>query len=369
MRVLLIIPIYVLTLHAILGQYSTTNLIPNPGFEQIKQIPQGWYYSGQHFSRTISTWNSPTAASPDLYSPKIQIPMNWQKKHFGEISAVEGENYIGLTLYGCEKGKPHCREYLQVGLKQELVPGQQYELSIWIGHLPSSMFINNIGFYFSEEPVNSLTAHTIDKIPQINIERVLKILPHRWYNFKYRFTAEAEASHLIIGNHYPDEMTNFIPDGDESFQYAYYYFDNVKIVKIPPYVQADSSDLIDEPLITGKTYELENIYFALDKAELLSASYTELNKLLKLMRENPDIQIQINGHTDILGTEIYNQDLSMARAQAVAEYLFRHGVGEGRVLFQGFGSRKPIATNEHEDGRRFNRRVEFKVLEKAAANH
>ncbi len=82
------------------------------------------------------------------------------------------------------------------------------------------------------------------------------------------------------------------------------------------------------------------------------------------MRQNPDLRIKIDGHTDSQGTESHNNTLSLSRSQAVADYLLRHGISEDRVKYRGFGSKIPIASNRDNKGRQFNRRVEFVIVEK-----
>ena len=74
--------------------------------------------------------------------------------------------------------------------------------------------------------------------------------------------------------------------------------------------------------------------------------------------------IQINGHTDIRGDNIYNLDLSQRRARAVVEFLYKNDISTERVKYKGYGSNQPIAPNETEEGRQLNRRVEFLILQK-----
>jgi outer membrane protein OmpA-like peptidoglycan-associated protein len=80
------------------------------------------------------------------------------------------------------------------------------------------------------------------------------------------------------------------------------------------------------------------------------------------MKENADLRIEISGHTDNTGTDAINEKLSQARADAVKNYLLASGVASNRIQSKGYGSLKPIATNETEEGRQANRRVEFSIL-------
>lgn len=111
----------------------------------------------------------------------------------------------------------------------------------------------------------------------------------------------------------------------------------------------------------GKVIILSNIYFDTDKYELKPASYTELNKLVKLLEDNSQYSITVNGHTDNVGNKSYNLRLSENRAKAVAKYLISKGISEDRITAVGYGSSQPIANNESEEGRMKNRRVSFVI--------
>jgi outer membrane protein OmpA-like peptidoglycan-associated protein len=108
---------------------------------------------------------------------------------------------------------------------------------------------------------------------------------------------------------------------------------------------------------------LRNIYFDFDKATFKTESFNELNKLEKMLSENPNLMVEIAGHTDNIGTWDYNKDLSQRRAQAVVNYLKGKGIDPRRLTAVGYGKTKPIASNDDEkEGRELNRRVEFKVV-------
>ena len=90
-------------------------------------------------------------------------------------------------------------------------------------------------------------------------------------------------------------------------------------------------------------------------------SFVELDRLVKMLTENPAMEIEISAHTDNKGTGEHNSKLSDSRAQSVKDYLFSKGIAATRVVSQGYGETKPVASNETEDGRQFNRRVEFTI--------
>lgn len=124
----------------------------------------------------------------------------------------------------------------------------------------------------------------------------------------------------------------------------------------------------------GQTIVLRNIFFDYDKATLRDASRNELERLIKLLNENPTLRIEISGHTDSQGDATYNQKLSENRAKAVVEYLVKAGIDPKRLEFKGYGEQqlqiseadiaKMKTKSEKEDAHQQNRRTEFKILSK-----
>jgi len=112
----------------------------------------------------------------------------------------------------------------------------------------------------------------------------------------------------------------------------------------------------------GQTIVLNNVFFDTDKFDLKPESRAELNKLAEFMAMNPEVQIEVGGHTDDQGSAAHNQTLSQNRATAVKDYLIKQGVSGDRLKAKGYGQDKPIADNDTESGRAQNRRTEVKVL-------
>ncbi len=123
-------------------------------------------------------------------------------------------------------------------------------------------------------------------------------------------------------------------------------------------------DLYLAPIEVGVTVRLKNIYFDFDKTSLKKESFTELNKVVEFLNQNPSVEIEIAGHTDSKGSDEYNANLSQGRSQAVVDYLISQGINEYRLSAHGYGESKPIDTNDTDEGRANNRRVEFTVLKK-----
>jgi outer membrane protein OmpA-like peptidoglycan-associated protein len=136
--------------------------------------------------------------------------------------------------------------------------------------------------------------------------------------------------------------------------------DSVEVVSedITPVIK----DIALQPIEVGLTVRLDHIYFDFDKTTLKKESYEELAKVIDFLKRNPTVEIEIAGHTDSKGSDEYNQKLSQGRTQAVVDYLISQGISARRLLAMGYGESKPVDTNETEEGRAKNRRVEFTVL-------
>lgn len=136
-------------------------------------------------------------------------------------------------------------------------------------------------------------------------------------------------------------------------------------------VEADSEDntplfkdVYLAPIEIGLTVRLNNIYFDFDKTTLKSESFTELNKVVDFLKQNPSVEIEVAGHTDNKGADEYNLNLSQGRSQSVVDYIVSQGVDRSRLIAHGYGESKPIDTNDSEAGRANNRRVEVTILKK-----
>lgn len=116
-------------------------------------------------------------------------------------------------------------------------------------------------------------------------------------------------------------------------------------------------------LKVGKKIALRNIYFDTDKYEIKPESKVELDIVVRIMKENPGIRVEISGHTDNRASVQHNQVLSMNRAKSTVEYLVQHGIDRSRLEIKGYGLSMPCATNDTEEGRQLNRRIEAKIIE------
>ena len=122
-------------------------------------------------------------------------------------------------------------------------------------------------------------------------------------------------------------------------------------------------DLFLAPIKKGETIRLNNLFFDYAKASLRKSSHADLMRLVDLLEKNPDMKIEIQGHTDAIGDDQKNMQLSKDRAKSCVNFLVSKGVDSARIHFQGFGEEKPLESNDSEEGRQKNRRVEFKIID------
>ncbi len=137
---------------------------------------------------------------------------------------------------------------------------------------------------------------------------------------------------------------------------------NIDLDSLKTYKKIDK-DITMFPIKKGEIIRINNIFFEFAKFDLLPESFPELNRLVKTLNENPEINIQINGHTDDVGADDRNQKLSIERANAVKNYLISQGIEANRLKTKGFGKSQPLIDDKTEEARSQNRRVEILILD------
>ncbi len=137
-----------------------------------------------------------------------------------------------------------------------------------------------------------------------------------------------------------------------------FYSQNIKAETIE---EGIINDIYLKPVKKGSYIVLPNIFFEVDSFKLKTTSIVELNKIIAFLNEHPDINVEISGHTDNTGNDQYNLSLSEKRAKSVYEYLIKNGIKAERLKYKGYGSIKPRASNDTEEGRALNRRTELSI--------
>jgi outer membrane protein OmpA-like peptidoglycan-associated protein len=122
-------------------------------------------------------------------------------------------------------------------------------------------------------------------------------------------------------------------------------------------------DILLEPISSKSTVVLNNVFYETGNYKLKNESKSELDRLVKFLEINPTVKLEIAGHTDNVGTDANNLDLSQKRANEVVSYLTNAGIDKARLKAKGYGASKPLADNSNEAGRTKNRRTEVTIIE------
>lgn len=366
---------------------DTYNYVPNPSFEDVRDTPCRWNQKGiSYMENYFREWTSPTETTPDLLSTRVQPDCWSHPQRHSPIRQLpkSGDNMMGIKVQGTGGTPTFWHEYLMVELDSTLYGGQKYYAEMWVLRSErSARASNNLGMLFSDTLIQTNNRLPLYFTPQINVEKPVQTRGNRWKKVSGVFEAPHDLHYLIIGNFYGDDQTEIIkyPEGERG---SYYYVDDIlvrdansgerlspkpkEVIKpMPKKKIVEKASTIEEPvtayeLEVGDILELRNIFFEFDKAELLPESKEELDMLVDLLYDYPYMEVEISGHTDNVGSETYNLKLSEARAKAVVDYLSDNKTDPNRLSFKGYGYSQPIATNDTEEGRQENRRVEFKVM-------
>lgn len=138
------------------------------------------------------------------------------------------------------------------------------------------------------------------------------------------------------------------------------YSENVNMPKDNSYASVEKNVVL-QPITGGSTIVLKNLFFDSNKSKIRKESTFELDKVTKFLKDRPDINIEVAGYTDNKGDDKSNIKLSNARAKAVLEYLVKKGTAKARITSKGYGKEYPVASNDTDEGRQMNRRVELKI--------
>ncbi|MCE3259245.1 MAG: OmpA/MotB protein [Bacteroidetes bacterium] len=332
------------------------NLVPNGSFENYRKKSDN--------IRQAIPWQA--IASIDYYHNPLTNDTTAQK------GAYDGTAYTGFRF------QKRYKEFLQVKLAEPLHRGTTYEftmkmrLAFW-----SNAVLRSWGVLFSKAGYR----RQADAIKSNMIDTVTKkgglMQGFQWFTFHGYYKADGGEKYLTIGNFAPEIKKDMVRMNlfKLGFKESYYFVDDISLVKytdeekvieevVGSFVHHEDSTLqVNTDIKVGEKVTLKNIFFENGKYYLLPESYQELNKLAQYLLKNPSMEIRINGHSDNSGLKFKNQKISELRAREVFEYLIKKGV-QNKMYFKGFGSTQPVASNDTDDGRAKNRRVEFEIIKK-----
>jgi outer membrane protein OmpA-like peptidoglycan-associated protein len=389
-----------LSLLVIFGMYFTSVMaqegviyLSNPSFEDMPQhsrTPIGWVDCG----------------------PLMESPPDIQPGFWGVSKAAQhGNTYLGLVVRERETW-----EGLSQALSRPLEKDKCYEFSL---------FLCRAEFYLSplsqdaRDSANFVTPAKVriyggfgpcDK--QYLLAETKEVISHRWLEYKFKLEPIAAYSHITIeafyrtpvlfpynGNVLLDNLSTLKPipcdqpidDVPVAESTAPAKPNPAATAKPPTAKPAESAnskpattassngnagvtapkpspaevsiaELRSADLKEGQTIRIDKLYFKADSAVIVESSNAVLQDLYTFMTKNPDVSLEIGGHTNGLPPHEYCDKLSAARAKVVYDYLIQKGIPESRLQYKGYGKRQPVDTNATVDGRRKNQRVEVKIL-------
>ncbi len=183
---------------------------------------------------------------------------------------------------------------------------------------------------------------------------IVEMLPNGDDIFLYRSQANTGDYQLFVRN----KKSYSVRVKAKGYQEYYEKFDTTEAENN----EGLKKNLLLTPNIEGQIMRLEKLIFVQSKAEIEDDSFGELDRLAMLMKENDDLVIQLEGHTDNSGNPVLNQRLSERRVEAIKKYLVDQGIRRKRIKTKAFGGSQPLSSENTEEARQANRRVEIIVL-------
>lgn len=332
------------------------NLVPNGSFENYRKK------SGS--IRQAIPWTQ--IASVDYYQEPISNDTSSQK------GAYSGDCYIGLRF------QKKYKEFAQVKLADALRRGAVYEfemhirLAFW-----SNASLKSFGALFSKGGYKNKKDASKTGIIDSVCKKGSLINGYQWFKISGKYQADGGEKYITIGNFETNIKKDMVRMNifKLGFKEAYYFIDDISLIKAKEVVEKvkveivgsfsineeDSVLEVKNNIKVGEKVTLKNIFFENGRYYILPESFSELNKLAQYLIRHPNMAIQINGHSDNAGSKSKNQRLSEQRAREVFEFLIKKGV-QNKIYFKGYGSSLPIASNDSDEGKAKNRRVEFEIV-------
>ena len=379
------------------GEIRAQNMVVNPSFEVTNPgaivVPCEFMQYSQYFGQNTADWSGFSDGTPDLLRSGNNC--TWLPQ------AHNGEQCLGLITYlpADDVGqRADYHEYVQGRLSAPLKPGLKYRLECWVREDSAIVQAHFTKFYTAKTPVAPTRAgnlsfcfsvapfrpHEISLSaiarsglqPQVNFSDIIAT-NGQWVKLSVTFVPDRPFQHFTIGNFFADKLTfnDLQPEThkkiekknatlsspvDKVKRVAYLCIDDVFIApENPPPPPAS----LEQALLKDKKYTFSaGVLFDSGNDILRPEAGAELDSLTAFLQKFPGVVIGISGHTDDVGSEADNLDLSERRARSVQNCLAAKGIAADRLRSRGFGETRPVADNTTEAGRQANRRVECIVL-------
>jgi OOP family OmpA-OmpF porin len=345
------------------------SLVVNGDFEEFRSCPIDFNQSNLY---SISNWMQVGIGTPDYFnacSRQVGVPKNV----FGNEPAHSGSGYAGLILFSV-KDKEY-REYLFTKLTKKLNRGDVVCVEAYLSCAEYAQCIaDQFGFHFSEQPFTNTGGTSLNLIPSINGPRLFFYdNPNGWLKVGNVYTAQGGEEYLTIGNFSSDKNTKVLKRTAQNVgfsEWAYVYIDDVTVRQVKRKEECScENDMLAETVVNPPNQlkevegqELDKLYFEFDKSDLTDESIVKLQDVYKYMRTNEHVRLIISGHTDAIGSDSYNMELSKMRASAAIQFLETKGIDAKRMEIEYFGAANPATSNDSDNGRAQNRRVEFRLV-------
>jgi outer membrane protein OmpA-like peptidoglycan-associated protein len=398
LKYITLVPIFLLFNLLCLAQEQPIELI-NPSFEDLpgkERVPYGWNDCG--FAEETPPDIHPSPNVNDLYFGVDNRPQ-------------DGASYLGMVVRSND-----TYEAISQRLRSPMLAGNCYQFSIYLSRSKNYLSTNS-EYTAMEQFTTPIVLQVFGGSSLCDTKQLLAksniITSSRWIRYDFNFKPETDLNYLILRAYYNTPVL-FIPNGhilvdnasaiipvpceDEVLQLDTLIADNSeeqnsdatatntepkttpkggKVIepkekeKKEPIVENTKrnteSKIINEELDikrieVGKKIELKALYFNDDSAVITNQSLPALEELYNFLKNNNKVRIEVGGHTNNLPPDFYCDKLSKARAKAINDYLLKKGISSYRLKYRGYGKREPIASNETNEGRKKNQRVEIKIL-------
>jgi outer membrane protein OmpA-like peptidoglycan-associated protein len=360
------------------------NLIINPDFDYYS-IPI-IYHGKDRIEAWVPFWTTPGKYTPD-YISNLRFIDVLDYNFLFDYNLPKKFNYIGIALF---KDDDDYSEYIQGKLAEPLIKGKTYCFKISINSTRFTKYlVNHIACDFSPTPIMVNDQNEDSFSPQITFS-YLPTEPKKFVTLCDYFKANGGEEYMTIGRFIKKgDLSLTLKDSFPKSQFnldksSYYIIDRVELLEVYDLLECNCRTLIDKlqinqkrqdtsklKLITnfselkkGKAIVLNNINFDFDSYILLKSSEYELNSFYQFLIDNPELRFRIDGHTDNIGTDEYNLDLSIKRAKSVYNWLVNKGIQPSRLEYKGFGKRQPLINSTDDNSRAINRRVEAQIINK-----
>lgn len=367
---------------------SNENLVPNGSFESVGKEPKKL-----GAIESALGWYSPTGAKADLFFPSKKTPaIGVPENVYGKEEAKDGSSYAGFVAFSHNNKMP--RTYVSNKLEVPLKKGERYCVQFHVAMAEASVYASNqIGAHFSKKAFGTEAKESIiEKTHVLNENNKVFNAPYGWDRVCNTFVAEGGEKYITIGNFTSNEDTKNSRNKKDSkskvtpIPAAYYFLDNITVTLIDENNPCDCATVdptagysntvyqkainINEDMSLNQKVESLKIYFGFGKTDFTVAGKDALDLIVKMLKENPNTRLQINGYSDEAeenaATEnSFFQGMDGKRVNAIFNYFVEKGIGETRLIASPQGSAEKnaeITANDDEDiSQAKNRRVEFKL--------